>query len=60
MNNGELLIADFGFSEQLTEVTSNLTGNRIGVIAYIEPQCLKDKDYVKDKRSDIYSLGGLL
>ncbi|PKY25200.1 kinase-like protein [Rhizophagus irregularis] len=60
VNDGELLIADFGFSERLTEVTSNSTGNKMGVIEYIEPKCFKDKDYVKDKRSDIYSLGVLL
>ncbi|GBB91908.1 hypothetical protein RclHR1_19360001 [Rhizophagus clarus] len=60
VNNGELLIADFGFSERLTEVTFNSTGNRMGVIEYVEPQCFKDKDYVKDKRSDVYSLGVLL
>ncbi|PKY57877.1 kinase-like protein [Rhizophagus irregularis] len=60
VNDGELLIADFGFSERLTEVTSNSTGNKMGVIEYIEPKCFKDKDYVKDKRSDVYSLGVLL
>ncbi|RGB23028.1 hypothetical protein C1646_677412 [Rhizophagus diaphanus] len=35
-------------------------GNRIGMIEYIEPQCLKNIEYKKDKKSDIYSLGVLL
>jgi serine/threonine protein kinase len=60
VNNGKLLIADFGLSKQLTEVTSNSTSNRMGVIEYIEPRCLKNEYYVKDKRSDVYSLGVLL
>ncbi|PKC12336.1 kinase-like protein [Rhizophagus irregularis] len=60
VNNGRLLITDFGLSKQITEVTSNSMGNRAGIIEYTEPQCLKDMNYKKDKRSDIYSLGVLL
>jgi serine/threonine protein kinase len=60
VNNGKLLIADFGLSKQLTEVTSNSINNRMGIIEYIEPQCLRNIKYVKDKRSDVYSLGVLL
>ncbi|PKY44268.1 kinase-like protein [Rhizophagus irregularis] len=60
VNDGKLLIADFGLSKQLTEVTSNSTSNRMGIIEYVEPQCMKCVNYVKDKRSDVYSLGVLL
>ena len=60
MNNGKLLIADFGLSKQLTEITSNSMANKMGIIEYVEPQCLKNINYIKDKRSDIYSLGVLL
>ncbi|EXX55730.1 uncharacterized protein OCT59_000754 [Rhizophagus irregularis] len=60
VNDGKLLIADFGLSKQLTEVTSNSTSNRMGIIEYVEPQCIKCVNYVKDKRSDVYSLGVLL
>ena len=61
MNNGRLLIADFGLSKNLTEVSSNLrTLDAHGCTGYIEPQCIKDDEYKKDKKSDIYSLGVLL
>ena len=53
------MIADLGLSKQLTvEVTSNSTV--YGMPAYIEPQYYKNHHYVRDKRSDIYSLGVLL
>src|SRR6266498_3046443 len=28
--------------------------------AYVEPQCYKNDNYIRDKKSDIYSLGVLL
>ena len=60
MNNGRLLIADFGLSKQITEVTSNSMGNMVGMIEYIEPQFYRNKNYIRDEKSDIYSLGVLL
>ena len=61
MNNGRLLIADFGLSKHLTEVSSNSkTHNALGCVEYIDPQCFKDIHYKKNKKSDIYSLGVLL
>jgi serine/threonine protein kinase len=59
VNNGRLLIADFGLSKQLTEITSNSMSDRMGFIEYIDPQCFKEKKYVRRKESDIYSLGVL-
>ncbi|GBB83401.1 hypothetical protein RclHR1_10120001 [Rhizophagus clarus] len=53
VNNSKLLIANFGLS---TEVTSNSTSNKMGVIEYADPQCLKNENHVKDKKSDVYSL----
>jgi hypothetical protein len=47
-------------SIQLVEVTAISTSNRMGIIEYVEPQCLRNVNYVKDKRSDVYSLGVLL
>ncbi|POG79417.1 kinase-like domain-containing protein [Rhizophagus irregularis DAOM 181602=DAOM 197198] len=35
-------------------------GNKMGMYEYIEPQCIKNIKYKKDKKSDIYSLGVLL
>ncbi|CAB4373876.1 unnamed protein product [Rhizophagus irregularis] len=55
-----LKIASFGLSKQLTEVTYNSMNNRMGIIEYVEPRCLRNVIYVKDKRSDVYSLSILL
>ncbi|PKY48397.1 kinase-like protein, partial [Rhizophagus irregularis] len=65
VNNGRLLIADFGLSKKITEATSNSSANSTGIIEYVEPQCLKGVHnvhsfYKKDKMSDIYSLGVLI
>ncbi|PKC68974.1 kinase-like protein [Rhizophagus irregularis] len=60
VNNGKLIIADFGLSKKLAEVITNSAGNRYGVVEYVEPQCFKNINYKKDKKSDIYSLGVLL
>ena len=52
------MIADLGLSKQLTEVTSHSIV--YGMPAYIEPQCFKNNNYIRNKKSDIYSLGVLL
>ncbi|RGB36424.1 kinase-like domain-containing protein, partial [Rhizophagus diaphanus] len=58
VNNRKLLIADLGLSKKLKEVmSSNSLGNRRGMVEYTEPQCLKNRKYIKDNKSDIYSLG---
>ncbi|RGB43086.1 hypothetical protein C1646_661775 [Rhizophagus diaphanus] len=44
-----LKIASFGLYKQLTEVTSNSMNNRMGIIEYVEPRCLRNVIYVKDK-----------
>jgi hypothetical protein len=44
----------------LAEAKTNSASNRMGIIEYIEPQCFKNKNYKKNKESDIYSLGVLL
>ncbi|PKK69409.1 hypothetical protein RhiirC2_781043 [Rhizophagus irregularis] len=46
-----LKIASFGLSKQLTEVTYNSMNNRMGIIEYVEPRCLRNVIYVKDKRT---------
>jgi hypothetical protein len=52
------MIADLGLSKQLTEATSHSIV--YGMPAYIDPQCFKKDSYIRDKKSDIYSLGVLL
>src|SRR4051812_33033449 len=57
------MIADFGASKQLSEITSsskNSTADGIGMIEYMEPQRFRFIEYRKTKKSDIYSLGVLL
>ncbi|POG59985.1 kinase-like domain-containing protein [Rhizophagus irregularis DAOM 181602=DAOM 197198] len=59
VDNNNLMIADLGLSKHLTgEITSNSIA--WGMLEYIEPQCYVVDNYVRDKRSDIYSLGILL
>ncbi|GES80310.1 kinase-like domain-containing protein [Rhizophagus clarus] len=62
VNNNRLMIADFGTSKQLTETTNNSysMGNTVGMPEYNEPQVYKIIKYIKDNKSDIYSLGVLL
>ena len=53
------MIVDLGLSKQLNvEIASN--SKVYGMPEYIEPQCFKDGNYVRNKKSDIYSLGVLL
>ncbi|PKK76948.1 kinase-like protein [Rhizophagus irregularis] len=60
VNNGKLLIADFGLSKKLAEAKIHSSANKIGMVEYIEPQCFKSFGYMKNKKSDIYGLGVLL
>ncbi|RGB22928.1 kinase-like domain-containing protein [Rhizophagus diaphanus] len=63
VHDNRLMIADFGLSKQLTiepNVDSTSHSTNYGIYAYIEPKCILNKNYKKDKRSDIYSLGVLL
>ncbi|CAB4376186.1 unnamed protein product [Rhizophagus irregularis] len=54
VNNGRLMIADFGLSKHLTEIKSNSI--LLGMPAYIDPQCYINNNYKRNKKSDIYSL----
>ncbi|PKY56391.1 kinase-like protein [Rhizophagus irregularis] len=58
VNNGSLMIADFGLSKHLTEIKSNSI--LLGMPAYIDPQCYIKNNYKRNEKSDIYSLGVLL
>jgi hypothetical protein len=52
------MIADLALFKQLAGVESNSGIHEM--LGYVEPQCHKVVDYVRDKKSDIYSLGVLL
>src|SRR5438045_307656 len=57
VNNGRLMLADFGLSKYLAEIKSNSV--ILGTPAYVEPQCFINNNYKRNEKSDIYSLGVL-
>ena len=60
MNNDNIKISDFGLSKNLNS-TMTSDNKTIGIIPFIDPQKLnKGKNFVLDKRSDIYSFGMVL
>ncbi|RIB26298.1 kinase-like domain-containing protein, partial [Gigaspora rosea] len=60
VHNKRMLIADFGVSKHIDEVTI-VKADGIGImLGYLEPKCFADPQYKCDKRSDIYSLGVIL
>ncbi|PKC06782.1 kinase-like protein [Rhizophagus irregularis] len=60
MNDGNIKISDFGLSKNLNSTMSS-NNKFFGMIPFIDPQKLNHgKNYVLDKRSDIYGLGMIL
>ncbi len=57
MHQGRTIIADFGLSKDLDNSSISLTPNRYGMPVFIDPKCFIDKNYHRDKKSDIFSLG---
>ncbi|KAF0554761.1 kinase-like protein [Gigaspora margarita] len=57
LDNGKVLIADFGISKRLDDTTT--TSSVKGIEAYIDPRCF-NPEVKRDKKFDIYSLGVLL
>ncbi|CAI2163652.1 19529_t:CDS:2 [Funneliformis geosporum] len=50
-------LADFGLSKKIAEESSKL----FGVLPYVDPKSLdKNKDYILNKKSDVYSIGVLM
>ncbi|CAG8440994.1 8896_t:CDS:2 [Acaulospora morrowiae] len=67
----KILITDFGLSKlgidslinidnSLNEPLETSNSELVGLIAFIEPLCFQNTIYIRDKRSDIYSLGVIL
>jgi serine/threonine protein kinase len=52
-------LADFGLSKKIAEESSNMS-NVFGVIPYIDPKILNDRQYKSNEKSDIYSIGILM
>src|SRR5688572_19972848 len=55
-------LADFGLSKKIAEKSSNTNhqSERFGVLPYIDPKSLDDKNYKLNKKSDVYSIGILM
>ena len=52
-------LADFGLSKKIAEESSN-PSKIFGIIPYIDPKSLNDKQYKLNEKSDIYSIGVLM
>ena len=67
MNDGKLLIADFGLSKKIAEASSSESG-MFGVLPYMDPKSLnnqyninnQNKNYKLNKKSDVYSVGVIM
>ncbi|KAG9299656.1 hypothetical protein G9A89_020827 [Geosiphon pyriformis] len=62
LDDGKWVIADFGISRYLEVVSIDQSKSIIGgIAAYTEPKFLNDlNNYIRDKRSDIFSFGVLM
>ena len=56
MNN--VKIGDFGISKRILEKTNSLL-KMFGSVRYSDPKFLKDQEYARDEKSDVYSVGML-
>ncbi|RIB24269.1 kinase-like domain-containing protein [Gigaspora rosea] len=54
----KMIVAGFGISKQVDESFSASIAQ--GMSAYIDPQCFRDPNHKRDKKSDTYSLGVIL
>jgi serine/threonine protein kinase len=52
-------LADFGLSRKINE-TSDDESKIFGVIPYVDPKYLNDRNYKLNKKSDVYSIGVLM
>ena len=52
-------LGDFGLSKKIAEASSN-TSEVFGVIPYMDPKKISNKNYKLNKKSDIYSIGVIM
>ncbi|KAG9294503.1 hypothetical protein G9A89_009350 [Geosiphon pyriformis] len=59
VHNKTVKISDIGLPKNQSEMLG-LANEVKGQPAYIDPQCFKDEQFIRNKKSDIYALGALL
>ncbi|RIB14614.1 kinase-like domain-containing protein [Gigaspora rosea] len=59
LRNGTIKISDFGLSKNFSQTNRRISDAK-GDLVYIEPQSLKNVQYTRTTRSDVYSVGILL
>ncbi|PKY57744.1 kinase-like protein [Rhizophagus irregularis] len=59
IHQNSIKLTDFGLSKKVTEASS-ITSKIQGVMPYVDPKKLNDKNYKLDKKPDVYSIGVLL
>ena len=52
-------LADFGLSKKISESSSS-TSKICGVLPYVDPKGINNKNYKLNKKSDIYSVGVIM
>ncbi|RIB16725.1 kinase-like domain-containing protein, partial [Gigaspora rosea] len=60
IHKNQAKIADFGLSRQTNDTSMTSNSQVHGILAYVEPQCIADPKYKRDKKSDVYSFGVIL
>lgn len=57
MHQNKIKLADFGQSKKIVEASSSSTSSVYGIVPYVDPKSVDDKNYRLNKKSDVYSIG---
>ncbi|RGB31320.1 hypothetical protein C1646_764207 [Rhizophagus diaphanus] len=59
IHQDNIKLADFGLSKKIAEASSD-TSKILGIIPYVDPKKINDRNYKLNKKSDVYSIGVLM